>query len=138
MKKRESLRIFILGVLLYFSPKFVFFTFSAKWFPDLQIPDGIIEQVNIMRHNFWKTCIFVFFFIALILAIQNFFFNANFTTKHWLQVAGVFIALTAALGRGGWSIQTAAGDTPLERIDRGMFVISEFGATGILLFVLMF
>lgn len=65
------------------------------------------------------------------------FFNAHFTTKHCFQVAGAFIALTAVLGRGGWGIQTASGETVLEKIDRGMFVISELGAIGILLFVLI-
>lgn len=140
MKKKvcESLKLFVLGVVLYFSPKDVFFSLATKWFPDPQVPNGLIERVNIMRSNFWKFVLLIGVFFALILVIQCFFFNVNFTTKHWFQVAGAFIALTATLGRGGWGIRTASGETVLEKIDRGMFVISELGATVILLFVLTF
>ena len=139
MKKKvcDFLKLFLLAVLLYFSTNDAFLTLAKKWFPDPP-PDEFKERVNIMKHNFWKSCGLVFVFIALILTIQYRFFNTHFTTKHWFQVAGAFIALTAALGRGGWGIQTASGVTVPEKIDRGMFVVSELGATCILLFVLIF
>jgi hypothetical protein len=46
------------------------------------------------------------------------------------------LALTTALGRGGWTIQTWAGTTVVERIDRGMYVIGQLGAAALLIFVL--
>jgi len=46
------------------------------------------------------------------------------------------VALTATLGRGGWGIQTIKGTSGIERIDRGMYVLSQLGATAILLLAL--
>lgn len=137
MKKWKSLRIFILGVLLYFSPKSVFFTFAAKWFPDPRIPDGLMSRVNVMRRNFWRSVRLAFISIGLVLNIQLHLCNVVFSTKHWLQVVGVFIALTGALGRGGTGILSMPTVNFFERIDYGMFVISQLGVTCILLFVLL-
>ena len=53
-----------------------------------------------------------------------------------LRLVAIIIALTASLGRGGWNIQSYKGKTVIERIDRGMFVLSQLGATVILLFAL--
>ena len=139
MRKLESsLKVFILGCVLYFSSRPAFYVLAKKWFPDPKIPDGLTKRVNNMKRNFWKSVLLVSVLIILVLAIQFYFFNAKFSTKHWLQLTGIFIALTAALGRAGWGIQTCANDTILERIDRGMYVISQLGATCILLFVLIF
>ncbi len=139
MRKLESsLKVFILGCVLYFSSHPAFYTLAKKWFPGPKIPDGLTKRVNEMERNFWKSLLLVSVLIILVLAIQFYFFNAKFSTKHWLQVAGIFIALAATLGRAGWGIQTCAGNTILERIDRGMYVISQLGATCILLFVLIF
>ena len=137
-KLKSSLKVFILGCVLYFSSRPAFYALAKKWFPDLKIPDGLTERINVMERNFWRSVLLVLILIVLVLAIQFYFFNAKFLTKHWLQVAGIFIALTATLGRAGWGIQTCANDTIPERIDRGMYVISQLGATCILLFVLIF
>lgn len=137
-KLESSLKVFILGCVLYFSPKAAFYALAEKWFPDAKIPGGLTKRINVMKYNFWKSILSVFVLIVLVLAIQLFFCNAEFSTKRWLQVAGVFIALTATLGRAGWGIQSMKGNTIFERIDRGMYVISQLGATCILLFVLIF
>ena len=60
----------------------------------------------------------------------------TFTTGDWLRVLAVIVALTAALGRGGWAIQTFEGDTVAERVDRGMYVLGQLGAASLLIFVL--
>jgi hypothetical protein len=39
------------------------------------------------------------------------------------------MAITATLGRGGWAIQTLNNPTVVERVDRGMFVIAQLGAS---------
>lgn len=138
-KLESSLKISVLGVLLYFSPtKRRFYALAKKWFPDPKIPGGLTKRINVMKYNFWKSVLSIFVLIVLVLGIQFYFFNAEFSTKHWLQVAGVFIALTATLGRAGWGIQSMEGNTIFERIERGMYVISQLGATCILLFVLIF
>lgn len=131
----ESLKIAVLGFLLYFVSVPAFFTAEEKLFGKVEKSD---DRPRILRRKFWKSFWLVIVSIALILAIQCFFFNVAFTTKHRFQVAGVFIALTASLGRGGWDIQSWDGHTAIERIDRGMYVISQLGATAILLFVLIF
>jgi hypothetical protein len=54
----------------------------------------------------------------------------------WLRIGAAMLALVAALGRGGWSIQTYKGATIPERIDRGMYMVEQLGAAAILIFVL--
>ncbi len=56
--------------------------------------------------------------------------------QDWLRVVAVMAALTAALGRGGWEIETWKGVTIVERIDRGMYVIGQLGAAALLVFIL--
>ena len=42
----------------------------------------------------------------------------------------------AALGRGGWGIQSFKGTTPVERIDRALYTIEQLGAGALLIFAL--
>jgi len=135
MIKFESLKITVLGFVLLFFSKSSFFSLRKKCFGELNEPE---DTAKILRSRFWKSFLLLIVFISLILAIQQIFFNAHFTTRHWFQATGVFISLTGALGRGGWDIQTCSGKTIVERIDRGMYVISQLGATTILLFILIF
>lgn len=51
-------------------------------------------------------------------------------------MVAVFVALAAALGRGGWRIQTCKSETAAERIDRGMYVLGQLGAAALLVFIL--
>jgi hypothetical protein len=51
-----------------------------------------------------------------------------------LRIAAIMQALIAALGRGGWAIQSYKGTTPVERIDRGLYVIEQLGAAALLVF----
>ena len=135
MIKLESLKIIGLGVVLVFFSTSAFLALKEKWFGELNEPK---DTARILRFKFWKSFCLVIIFMILILAVQYFFFNADFSTRHWLQATGAFVALTAALGRGGWDIQTCSGKTIVERIDRRMYVISQLGATAILLFILIF
>ena len=134
MKKLESLKIMSLGIVLVFFSPSAFTALKQKWFGELNEPE---DTAKVLRSRFWKSFCLVIIFIILILAIQYFFFNACFTLRHRLQAVGAFVALTAALGRGGCDIQTCSGKTIVERVDRGMYVISQLGATAILLFVLI-
>jgi hypothetical protein len=53
-----------------------------------------------------------------------------------LRIGAVTLALMAALGRGGWAIQSYKGTTPIERIDRGLYVIEQLGAAALLIFAM--
>lgn len=134
MKKCESLKIFVLGFLVYFVSVSAFLAQEAKWFGKIKKSD---ERPKILRYKFWKSVWLIIVVFAFILAVQCFFLNADFTGKHWSQVAAAFIALVAALGRGGPGIESIDKCTAIEKIDYGMFAISQLGATSILLFVLI-
>jgi len=134
MIKCAPVKILLLGIVLYFVSTSAFLALKVDWFGELNEPE---DTANILRYRFWKSFFLVGVFIMLILAIQHFFFNACFALRHLLQASGAFVALTATLGRGGWDIQTSSGKTIVERIDHGMYVISQLGATTILLFILI-
>lgn len=128
------MKIAVLGFLVYFVSTSAFFRWEAKWFGKVAKHD---DRPKVLRDKFWKSSLLVIVFIVLVLAIQLCFFTFEFTVKYCLQLIAVIIVLIAALGRGGWDIQSFKHQTAIERIDRGMYVISQLGATGILLFVLI-
>ena len=54
----------------------------------------------------------------------------------WLRLLAVSVALLAALGRGGWLIQTWKDDTVIERVDRGMYRVGQLGAAALLILIM--
>lgn len=75
--------------------------------------------------------------VALVLLFQHLRKGGlSLAGDDWLRIAAAMLALTAALGRGGWTIQSWDGTTVVERIDRGMYVIGQLGAAALLIFVL--
>lgn len=129
-------RLVILTVLLYLAPKW-FFKCGRRWFDELDNPeDSMVDRARTLRQRFWRA-------VALVVALEAALFAVLWaggslpcTARYWLRVGAVTIALVAALGRGGWAIQSYKGETVIERIDRGMWVLGQLGATGVLLFAL--
>jgi hypothetical protein len=75
--------------------------------------------------------------VTLVLLFQHFRRGGlSLAGDDWLRIAAAMLALTAALGRGGWAIQSFDGKTVVERIDRGMYRIGQLGAAALLIFVL--
>jgi hypothetical protein len=131
----EKLKIFVLGLSVYLSKK-LFFTIGARWFDELRDKENFETRVDTLRKNFWKS-----FFLVLVVvgsSVGYLLQSGRGIADHqfFFRTTAIIIALTASLGRGGWSIQSYKGRTVIERIDRGMFVLSQLGATVILLFAL--
>ena len=133
----ESVKILFLGVVLYLCPvSNHFFLLGGHWFFELREPDKHRDKVSKMRKTFWKSLLLVCFAVFVVLFFQ---YRVGFLPtgrRNWLRIVAAVFALTATLGRGGWSLQTWSGTTIIERIDRGMFVIGQIGATVLLLIAL--
>jgi hypothetical protein len=129
------MRIFILGIIVYFSKR-LFFELGSQWFDELKDRDGFDERASVLRNNFWKS----FLLSLIVIGVTALYIvktgHAVVDKNFCLRLLGIILALTASLGRGGWHIQSHKGKTVIERIDRGMFVLSQLGATVILLFAL--
>lgn len=131
----DKLKIFILGISVYLS-KYLFFKLGSIWFEELEDRGSFEERADTLRRNFWKSfllSIAVIGAVTLCLVLTGY---AVIDNNYYLRILAITIALTASLGRGGWNIQSYKGKTVIERIDRGMFVLSQLGATVILLFTL--
>jgi len=131
----EKLKIFILGICVYLS-KHIFFRLGSKWFEELENRDSFEERADTLRRNFWKSFLLAIVVIGVVATYLIQSGQAVIDNKFCLRLSAIIIALTASLGRGGWNIQSYKGKTVIERIDRGMFVLSQLGATVILLFAL--
>src|SRR5262249_38270919 len=95
------------------------------------------ENAALLRRKFWKSTALVTILIVVVLLFQ--FVRKGwlpFSANDWLRIAAVLFALVAALGRGGWAIQSSKGQTLVERIDRGMYMIEQLGAAAFLMFAL--
>jgi hypothetical protein len=128
-------KILILGIIVYFS-KTLFFKLGSRWFDELKDRKGFEEGASILRKNFWKSFLLS---LEVVGAAALYLVQAGYAAadkNFYLRLVAIIIALTASLGRGGWNIQSYKGETVIERIDRGMFVLSQLGATVILLFAL--
>lgn len=131
----ESVKVFFLGMLIYISGN-LFFKIGSKWFPELRNKNDFETRVAILRKNFWKS---VFLNVVVIFGafyIISWLGLATWNEKIILRMIAIIAALSAALGRGGWEIQSYKGSTIIERIDRGMFKLSQLGAAVFLLIVL--
>lgn len=136
LKVTECVRLLILGYHLYISEE-LFFQTGPRWFPELEKRIDLAERVRAMQRHFWHAALGVGAFFLVVVLAQSFLGLLAVPEEGYvLRAVGAYLALVATLGRGGWAIQTWAGNTVVERIDRGMFVVSQLGATAILLFVL--
>ncbi|MCU7799423.1 MAG: hypothetical protein KZQ70_04565 [gamma proteobacterium symbiont of Lucinoma myriamae] len=131
----NKFKIFVLGITVYLS-KDLFFKIGENWFDELKDRDNFEDRVNVLRKSFWRS----FFLVSLVIGLSVCYLVQSERTvldnQLLLRMTAIVIALTASLGRGGWNIQSFKGKTVIERIDRGMFVLSQLGATVILLFAL--
>jgi len=131
----ESFKVFLLGVLVYVSPQFFFFV-GEQWFPELKSRADWQERVRAMRTRLWKALGLVSVTVGATLVGLNFGGNVLMKEGYWARAAAVVVALSSTLGRAGWAIETWKQKSVLERIDRGMYTISQLGATVLLLFAL--
>jgi hypothetical protein len=133
----ESGKVVLLGVLVYVSPR-LFYVVGERWFPELANRNEWIERVRVMRVRFWKALGLVSVVVVSTLLVIHYSGYRYPVVKdgHWIRIAAVVIALSSTLGRGGWAIETWKNKSIPERIDRGMYTISQLGATVLLLFAL--
>jgi hypothetical protein len=129
------MKIFILGMIVYFS-KNIFFKLGSHWFEELKDKEGFEKRASTLRENFWKSFFLSFAVIGAVVSYLVYTGHTVIDRNFCLRLVAIMLALTASLGRGGWNIESNKGKTVIERIDRGMFVLSQLGATVILLFAL--
>jgi protein-S-isoprenylcysteine O-methyltransferase Ste14 len=135
----DSLRVFCLGFMLLTIPP-AFRSLAAVWYPAEHGTSASAhhgDSARTLRRKFWQSALMVIVMIILVCGLQHLRKGSlALDTEDWLRIAAVTLALTAALGRGGWGIQTWKGTTVVERIDRGMYVIEQLGAASLLIFAL--
>ena len=126
------MKILLLGIIVYVS-KDLFFKIGKNWFEELKDKEGFSERVSSLRKNFWKGFTIALSVVSLcgiyIVQTQQVTLNSDLL----IRLGAIVIALTAALGRGGWRIVSYGNSTVIERIDRGMYSLSQIGATVMLL-----
>ena len=133
--KSDTLRVFGVGVLAYISPSLAI-RYGALWFSELADHSEWIDRFRILRRKYWRAFFTVSGVAVLALGTALALGHHPTTPDKWLRILAATLALTATLGRGGWAIQSFKGATIVERIDRGMYVLSQLGATVILLLLL--
>jgi hypothetical protein len=131
----ELARILFLGLLVYVSPR-LFFRLGGSWFSELVDTNRFRDNAKTLRKRFWRSFGLVFALTMVVLTVQYFAGWFPVAARNWLRIAAAYLALTATLGRAGWAIQSWNEQTVIERIDRGMYVIGQVGATVLLLFAL--
>ncbi len=126
------MKVLILGIVVYIS-KDLFFKLGQNWFEELKDKEGFTGRVSALRKSFWKafaiSCAVVFLSGIYIVQTSQVTLNSHL----FIRLSAIIVALTAALGRGGWQIESYGNSTIVERIDRGMYSLSQIGATVMLL-----
>jgi hypothetical protein len=134
-----NMRLVVLGLCVYFCPP-LFRSLAARWYPDEFVGENNAQHdrsAGILRARFWRAVATVACTIGAVLLLRWWWRgDLGFDAEDWLRVAAAFVALTAALGRGGWQIQTWKSTRAVERIDRGMYVLGQLGAAALLVFIL--
>ena len=125
-------RIFILGLLLYVAPA-LFHRLGAAWSSELQAAGDWEARVQEMRRRFWRSLMLVLSVIATTILLLWSLLSVEISKEFSVRVLAVVVALSATLGRGGHAIETWKGSSVVERIDRGMYVLSQLGASVLML-----
>ncbi len=138
-KTVESVKVFILGVLVYISPS-LFLSLGKRWFNELKTASNPPweTRARTLRTRFWRAVVLVLCVVGCTLLVLYWSGYSRHNGQYWLRVAAVVFLLTATLGRGGWAIESWTHNTIIERIDRGMYLIGQLGGTVLLLFALSF
>ena len=135
----QTMKTLVLGLCVYFCPP-LFLVLARRWFPDEYSGDGRDQHertARTLRRRFWRGFALSAVAVAAVLVAQWWRLDGfDFRSDDWLRVVAVVMVLTASLGRGGWIIQSYKGNTVVERIDRGMYVLGQLGAAMLLVFVL--
>ena len=132
----ESIKILLLGVIVYLFSPGVFFRVGGRWFRELETPNEFRCRVTALRRRFWGAFAAVLTLLVFVLAVLYLLWAFPNGPRNYLRIIAVFVALTATLGRGGRAIETFPQQTVVERIDRGMFVIAQLGTIVLLLVAL--
>lgn len=132
-------RLFVLGLCVYFCPP-LFRRLVTRWYPgEFGGKNNTRHERSaaILRTRLWRAVMTVACTIGTVLLLQWWRRGElGLDAGDWLRIAAAFVALTAALGRGGWQIQTWESETVVERIDRGMYVLGQLGAAALLVLIL--
>ena len=132
----ESIKILLLGVIVYLFSLNLFFRVGGCWFPELEATSKVRCRVTTLRQRFWWAFAAVLTLLVIVLAVLYLLDAFPNGLRNHLRIAAALVALTATLGRGGRAIETFPQQTVVERIDRGMFVIAQLGTTVLLLVAL--
>ncbi len=134
------MKIVILALCVYFCPP-MFLRLARQWAPmEFAGQDAADheQRARILRARFWRGFAFSIGTICAVLVFsaitQDFVLRLDIGDR--LRIMAVIMVLTAALGRGGWAIQTWKEQTTVERIDRGMYMVAQLGGAALLIFVL--
>ena len=132
----EGLKLVAAGLVLYLSPS-AFVELHRRWWPGSADDDQVRSSAWIMRRRFWRSFATVMTVVLATVVVLRVCGLANVLQwRYLLRAAAVVLVLTATLGRGGWETQTWGGQAVYERIDRGMWKISQLGASVLLLLAL--
>lgn len=135
----DKIKILYLGLCVYFCPP-LFLKFARRWFPSEYSGEESGQHfgnAEVIRRRFWRAFMIIACVLGAVLSIQWWIQGGlGFHFGDWFRVLAVVLALTAALGRGGWSVQSWKGNTVVERIDRGMYTMGQLGAATLLVLVL--
>lgn len=132
----KSIKILLLGVIVYLFSSDLFFRVGSVWFPELESTSEVRSRVTALRRRFWRAFATVLTLLIIVLALLYLLDAFPNGLRNYLRIIAAFVALTATLGRGGRAIETFPQQTVVERIDRGMFVIAQLGTTVLLLVAL--
>ena len=134
MANLATRKVVWLGLCVYFCPR-LFGRLWRKWCPDER--EDISDIAVSLCKGFWRRSILIGAGIVLLLLGSIAAGNSPISNPgDWGRVLAAYLALVTALSHAGWCIRTWDGNTPIERIDRGMYVVGQTGAAALLILIL--
>ena len=126
----RSAKLFALALGIYFCPP-LFDRLMTRWYPDEQR-----HGARVLRRRLWGSLAVVVAILGVVLLFQYWGRGGLVLNEgDWLRVLAVSVAVTGALARGGWSIQSWKGTSVIERVDRAVFVVTQLGVAVLLVFI---
>ena len=126
----RSAKLFVLALGISFCPA-LFDRLMTRWYPDEER-----HLARVLRRRLWGSLAVVVAIIGAVLLFQHWGSGGLVLNEgDWLRVLAVSVAVTAALARAGSPIQSWAGTSVIERVDRVVFVVTQLGVAVLLVFI---
>jgi len=135
----KKLKDIFTGISVYLFP-YIVPSLISKWYFDEKEDDKqkFLKDIEYLRKRFWKYFRIILFIILVSIFITYFGGSFKFTLQNILRLCAIILAMTGTFSKLPFQECTFGGETLYDKIDKGMFIVSQVSSTLFLIIALYY